>query len=59
MLQVYENKTEIETGRKFIKVDIQWLVQRNKTSFFLLTLSQGIWERLMIRVPFLDGAEPD
>lgn len=34
MLQVYENKTEIETGRKFIKVDIQWLVQRNKTSFF-------------------------
>lgn len=34
MLQVYENKTEIETGRKFIQVDIQWLVQRNKTSFF-------------------------
>ena len=30
MLQVYENKTEIKTGRKFIKVDISVMTSSAK-----------------------------
>ena len=34
MLQVYENKTEIETGRKFIKVDISVMTSSAKWDNF-------------------------